>query len=343
MELNQAIKKIINDHGIDILKESRLVNMLSSAQASGQFPYAVNMLRQIYDNGYGTVIHKIYCNQDTVEVSVLMTELHDKFGFDIDLLGNVLCAFSLPVKNILDSNNQQNLHSENIIDGSEMEIIMFEGHRAYRDEFGGIYSYPSTTIIYKYENICPYYSIKEGTKIVANQAFRNSSMLEKIYIPNSIIEIGRYAFEGCHSLRKVTVPDSVSNIGDHVFYECYDLTEIVLPHSVTCIGDSAFSGCLSLKNVLIPNSVLSIGGYAFSNCQALQNIVIPNSVTSIGNCVFHSCYSLREIKIPDSVTNVGYGLFNKCGSLQRLEIPFNSCLIGNEGSLGCDTSIISYV
>ena len=100
MNLDQAIKKIINDHGADVLKERRLVSMLSDLQAFGQLPYAANMLRQIYANGYGTKIHQLYCSQDQTEVAAFLSELRNKLGFDMDMLGKVLYAFSLPVQKV---------------------------------------------------------------------------------------------------------------------------------------------------------------------------------------------------------------------------------------------------
>ena len=97
MNLDQAIKKIINDHGADILKERRVVSMLSDLQAFGQLPYAANMLRHIYDNGYGTKIHQLYCSQDQTEVAAFLSELRNKLGFDENMLKKILYAFSLPV------------------------------------------------------------------------------------------------------------------------------------------------------------------------------------------------------------------------------------------------------
>ena len=100
MNLDQAIKKIINDHGADILKEHRVVSMLSDLQAFGQLPYAANMLRHIYDNGYGTKIHQLYCSQDQTEVAAFLSELRNKLGFDENMASKVLNAFALPVSKI---------------------------------------------------------------------------------------------------------------------------------------------------------------------------------------------------------------------------------------------------
>ncbi|MBR4325525.1 MAG: hypothetical protein IKP73_08375 [Bacteroidales bacterium] len=117
MNLDQAIKKIINDHGADILKERRVVSMLSDLQAFGQLPYAANMLRHIYDNGYGTKIHQLYCSQDQTEVAAFLSELRNKLGFDENMLKKILYAFSLPVAKTStkkkNTNQQKNTNQRN--------------------------------------------------------------------------------------------------------------------------------------------------------------------------------------------------------------------------------------
>lgn len=125
MNLDQAIKKMINDHGADILKERRLVSMLSDLQAFGQLPYAANMLKQIYANGYGTKIHKLYNNQDKTEVAAFQSELRNKLGFDMDMLGKVLYAFSLPVQRAGKQKQGRTNHNENISNVGCISTIQF--------------------------------------------------------------------------------------------------------------------------------------------------------------------------------------------------------------------------
>ena len=80
MNLNQAIQKAITDYGVDILKDRRFVSVLSEWNAFGQLPYAANMLRQIYANGYGTKVHKLYLIKDKTETAKFLLELRNKFG-----------------------------------------------------------------------------------------------------------------------------------------------------------------------------------------------------------------------------------------------------------------------
>jgi hypothetical protein len=58
------------------------------------------MLKVIYTKGYGTKIHQLYCSQDKTEVAAFLSELRNKLGFDMDMLGKVLYAFSLPVQKV---------------------------------------------------------------------------------------------------------------------------------------------------------------------------------------------------------------------------------------------------
>ena len=93
------------------------------------------------------------------------------------------------------------------------------------------------------------YTIKEGTKLIANSAFGN-----------------------CASLTGVTIPDSVTNIGEQAFHSCTILTSVTIPDSVTTIDLAAFHSCTSLTSVRIPESVRTIGNYAFYYCIHLTDV-----------------------------------------------------------------------
>lgn len=116
------------------------------------------------------------------------------------------------------------------------------------------------------------FSIKAGTRLIADHAFENCSNLLAISIPNSVESIGPFIFSGCHSLTSITIPNSVKSIG---------------------IG--AFCDCFSLASITIPNSVESIESCAFLNCNTLHFVVIPDSVTSIEDGVFEGCKLLTAI------------------------------------------------
>jgi len=68
-------------------------------------------------------------------------------------------------------------------------------------------------------------------------------------IPNSVINIGRWAFESCSRLTSVTIPNGVANIGEFAFNSCSSLIDIIIPASVTNIEGGAFANCQYLTGV----------------------------------------------------------------------------------------------
>ena len=165
------------------------------------------------------------------------------------------------------------------------------------------------------------YTIKEGTRFIADLAFYVCSELTSVTIPNSVTSIGNEAFYGCRGLTSVTIPNSVTSIGSSAFRGCRGLTSVTIGNSVTSIGPSAFyntgiynnnsnwdNGVLYIDNCLInaksdvvkgsytiKKGTRIIGYYAFYDCSGLTSITIPNSVTSIGSSAFFGCSGLTKV------------------------------------------------
>ena len=157
---------------------------------------------------------------------------------------------------------------------------------AFVDEWGVKYSKDGRKLLKAPKKLDGIYSIRKGTKIICEEAFRCSKTI------------------GCLFLKSLVIPDSVTNIGDYAFWGCKSLKSLVIPDSVTSIGDYAFDGCCSLRCVVISDGVTRIGNYAFWGCKSLKSLVIPDSVTHIGNGAFNACSSLKSLVIPASVGNI---------------------------------------
>lgn len=98
-------------------------------------------------------------------------------------------------------------------------------------------------------SIASSYEIKNGTSVIASNAFSYCSSLTSVTIPDSVTSIGSYAFYNCRNLTSVTIPDSVTSIGDYTFRGCSMLTSIIIPDSVTSVGNYTFYECTELKSI----------------------------------------------------------------------------------------------
>ena len=117
------------------------------------------------------------------------------------------------------------------------------------------------------------YTIKAGTKTIADYAFHSCVNLTNIEIPNSVTSIGASAFCNCTSLTSVVIPDSVTVIGDCAFSDCSSLISVTLGNGITIIEDYAFSYCTSLTSIVIPDSVAYISFAALCDCPNLTTIM----------------------------------------------------------------------
>ena len=226
-----------------------------------------------------------------------------------------------------------------VIETLSTEITDEERRNAVKDAFGATYTADGLKLI-KVPFYVKEYVIKDGTRVIGDNAFLGRESLTSITIPNGVTSIGDGVFFRCKHLTSITIPNSVTSIGARAFEGCESLTAITIPNSVTSIGARAFEGCKSLTSITIPNRVTSIGYGAFSWCESLTSISIPNSVTSIEESTFFCCESLTSITIPNSVTSIGARAFESCESLTSITIPNSVTSIGNS-AFSCCKSLTS--
>ena len=250
------------------------------------------------------------------------------------------------------------------------EVTDEDLENCYEDRFNVRYSLDGRRLLrtsghdYFYET----YRIREGVMTVCSSALRTldePEELERIFLPDSILSIGRDAFADKGYLTFCNIPQSVIHIEDNPWMGCsmkqmrcdskhfiiedgilysadhrivyglvYSHSDIIIDKRAKIIVRGAFYGHRFLESINL-GTVKSIGNGAFSGCSFLREITIPDSVESIGNHAFSGCYSLEEITIPDSVESIGDLAFSGCSSLEEITMPGSINSIGYDAFASC--------
>lgn len=162
------------------------------------------------------------------------------------------------------------------------------------------------------EILIPQTILNEGIEYkiasIGNSAFEDSE-INKIALPNSIVEIEEAAFSHCLNLESIKLPKSIQIIQDDAFRYCSQLTDIVIPENVILIGKHAFYGCSNLHSFIMNGSV-ELGNGVLEDCGELRYIELPSTLQVLGEHAFRYCYKVEQIvchairppKIDDSGT-----------------------------------------
>ena len=139
-------------------------------------------------------------------------------------------------------------------------------------------------------------SIKEGTKIIADNVFYNCADLTSVIIPDSVTVIGDYSFSGCRNLIDIKIGENVKTIGDWAFVNCTSLKSLTIPDGVVSIGNKTITSCHNLTNITIGKSVTKIGDYNFGDCENIETIsFLGDSKIDFGIYLFDGCNKLKIV------------------------------------------------
>lgn len=175
--------------------------------------------------------------------------------------------------------------------------------------------------------------------------------LDKIILPDTVIEIGKNAFYGTNIqeiklsnnlqiigqsafersvFTSIDLPNSLTDIGKSAFYNS-NITECKIPSGVKRIPENAFESS-KLETITLNEGLESIDKKAFANCQNLKFLQIPSTVTEIGEEAFSDCILMESVNIPYGITTIKKATFKYCKSLKEIIIPDSVTKI--EGEFG---------
>ncbi len=339
MTIQEAVKDIISQRGIEIFKNSKIFFASIDDLAPEHRKERIILRRNVDDSILNLFI------DNTLPINTRLVRIKnylEDFGLTDDSITFIIETFGIPLgyeKNIEDLKTK-NVIADRIyapapqINNTQQKVEEI----TLNDDALKLLGYVNKNTITKL-NILGTFSTPSGIayKLTAieNSIFANCTSLTHVVIPNTVKSINPNAFKGCTSLRQVTIPDSVKFIGASAFENCNLLTVITIPNGVTEISQKTFCGCKSLTIVNIPDTVKKIGESAFKDCASLSKVTIPDGVTKIEKNTFCGCKSLVNITIPDSVTEIGSMAFFECESLNNLVIPEKVANLGLNSFSGC--------
>lgn len=207
------------------------------------------------------------------------------------------------------------------------------------------------------------FTIKDGTRLVADSALREIDNLGNISIPASVEIIGDCAFLNfsSESLKNITVANENKyfssengvlfnkNKTELLCYPCgKNETTYTVPNTVTKLAKVSFSGCklnklnlpnnlkyidesafteTSLKTLSIPESVEYIGKYTFL-MSGIKTVNIPKRIATIEEGTFSCCINLKSVTINNNIKHIGDYAFSRCYNLSDINISNNVTSIG---------------
>lgn len=208
------------------------------------------------------------------------------------------------------------------------------------------------TCFEKYLNLEKVY-IPESVTIIGKFAFNNLSNLEieDLYLPN-LKTLGYNSFvntkiKRISSLGEITEFTNSSTWGGTLnstlgpFAKCSMLESVVLPESIQTISDASFDMCLSLVDLVLSKSIRTIGKGSFVGVPAQIEIDLPN-LTSLNQGAFRSSGVTRVLDLGSITTLVGtndynnYGVFEKCNNLEVVILPDTITEVGNYSMRNCN-------
>lgn len=193
------------------------------------------------------------------------------------------------------------------------------------------------------------FSLKYGTLVIADGAFKGNTEALDVGLPSSIVAIGCNAFEGCTSLESVRNLNYVDYIGDSAFKDCTSLEELNISETAifnanAIINSSYYNNANNWENGTLYMGTRVVGTvtnteetivrdgttHIIGEALADKNAVIPASVTNIAENAFTST---------ENVTIFGYSDTYAQTYAAENNIPFIDLNVLTKGDVNFDGNI----
>lgn len=157
-----------------------------------------------------------------------------------------------------------------------------------------------------------------GTEIVRADMIPYRQLLKKVYLPNTVTQIGEDTFIKT-GIADIFLPRNIIIIGNRAFKDCYNLTSVHSPDALAKIGEYAFYNT-RISKFFFPEKIKEIGAHAFEKT-SLTEVYIPSGCMNIGDEAFANCFDLKKIFISKEYEHIAR-LFEPTAELHYLEGPY---------------------
>ena len=171
------------------------------------------------------------------------------------------------------------------------------------------------------------FKVKEGTRLIAQNSFRDCVELKEVILPESLETIGYGAFYTCAALEELHLPKNVSRVelgfNRNLKRMTVDQNNPVYHVDGNCLIETENKKLIyGVGKCVIPSdgSVTSIGNSAFYQCDTLTELVIPEAITEIGDGAFSGCKSLKSVTLHPNIDIINKRVFRNCAALERIDI-----------------------
>ena len=205
-------------------------------------------------------------------------------------------------------------------------------------------------------------AISDGITTIADGAFANCTLLETVYIPSSVADMGSKVFENNPALSDdggtgIGIATGATNTQvnswpmDWMNDRDYPVTKNAAFSEEHLMLYSVSSGAAGIafyfgkeSNVTVPST---LGGYTvtqigivFAGNTNLVSITLSEGVEIISPRAFSGCTNLTTVVLPDTLEAISWEAFRDCTSLKAITLPDSVMLIGERVFQGC-TSLVS--
>ena len=172
------------------------------------------------------------------------------------------------------------------------------------------------------------YAVKEGTKVIADNAFSGagySGKVKKITLPDGLYRIGQGAFAKLGALTEVNIPESVRSIG----YGAFAATGYDDEANYTDGGLYVGNWLVAVENTAMTSFTVKDGTVGVadgkdtslfpSRAQKATQLSLPSSLKYIGTRSF-ARLRITELQLPAGLQTLGEGAFASCSWLKTVNL-----------------------